>query len=79
MIERLESPPPENIFKIPKNWLLVRKRLSSTVSIPGIGIAESNLKSTKAKSTKKTLFRRMVSVQINFILLKKFSIPVLKF
>src|SRR3989338_7724821 len=73
-MERLESPPPEKIFKIPKNWLLARKRLSSKVSIPGIGIAESSLKTTKAKSTNKTLFRKPTSVQINFILFQKFCI-----
>ncbi len=74
IMERLESPPPEKMFKIPKNWLLERKRESANVSMPGIGIAESNLKMTNEKITKSTLFRKTVSVQISFILFKKFSI-----
>src|SRR3989338_9152533 len=74
IMERFESPPPENIFRMPKNWLLERKRLSARVSMPGIGIAESNLKTISDKNTNKTLFRRVVSVQTNFVLFKKFCI-----
>src|ERR1035437_1075358 len=74
IMERVVSPPPENIFKIPKNWLLERNLLSSIVSTPGMGIEASNLKITKAKSTNKTLLRKVVSVQINFILFQKFCI-----
>src|SRR3990167_6659388 len=59
---------------IPGIDTLERKRFSSNVSMPGIGIAESNLKTTKAKNTNKTLFRRIVSVQISFILFQKFCI-----
>ena len=70
IIDKLESPPPENIFKMPKNWLLARNRLSSTVSMPGIGIAASNLNTIKAAKTNKTLFLKILSVQINFILLQ---------
>ena len=68
IIERLESPPPEKIFKIPKNWLLERNLDKATVSMPGIGIAERSLKTTRATKTNNTLFRNTLSVQINFIL-----------
>nr|AKQ05747.1 hypothetical protein [uncultured Parcubacteria bacterium Rifle_16ft_4_minimus_31020] len=74
IIDKLESPPPENIFKMPKNWLLDRKRLSSSVSMLGIGIVESSLNIINEKSTKRTLFLRVVSVQTNFSLFKKFCI-----
>src|SRR3989344_3410973 len=74
MMERLESPPPANIFRMPKNWLLERKRESSGVLIPGIGMAESKRKTIRAKNTNSTLLRRFVSVQINFILFQKFCI-----
>jgi len=72
MMERLESPPPEKMFKMPKNWLLDKNRSSATVSIPGIGIAESNLNIISAKKTNRTLLRKPASVQINFILFQKF-------
>src|SRR3989338_7344032 len=74
MIERFESPPPEKMFRMPKNWLLERKRLSSRVSMPGMGMAARTRKTTKAKSTKRILLRRDMSVQISFILFQKFCI-----
>jgi hypothetical protein len=77
IIERFDKPPPENMFNIPKNWLFERNLFNATVSIPGIGIAERNLKSIKEKSTKSILFLRDFSVKANFILFKKFSIVVL--
>src|SRR3989344_7569237 len=79
IMERLESPPPEKIFNIQKNWLPARNLLSSTASIPGIGIAERSRKTTSEKSTKMTLRRRDMSVQINFIFAKKFCITLLYF
>src|SRR3990167_500304 len=74
MMERLESPPPEKIFKMPKNWLLERNRFKARVSIPGIGIAASKRKTANAKRTKRTLLRKVLSVQTNLTLFQKFCI-----
>src|SRR3989344_6579389 len=74
IMDRLESPPPANMFRIPKNWLLERNRASSGVLMPGMGTAESSRKIIRANKTNSTLLRRFVSVQINFILFQKFCI-----
>jgi hypothetical protein len=78
-IERLESPPPEKIFSIPKNWLFERNLLSARVSIPGIGIAASNRNRIREPRTKSTFFLKDESFQTNFILLQKFPIYFLLF
>src|SRR3989344_7094409 len=51
-IERLESPPPEKIFKRPKNWLLEKKAASAFLSTPGIGTDARKRKSASAPMTK---------------------------
>ena len=74
MIERFESPPPEKIFKIPKNWLLFKNLERATVSIPGIGIEARSLKTINEPSTNKIRFLKDGSTQINFTFSKNFCI-----
>ncbi len=74
IIDRLDSPPPEKTFKIPKNWLLDKKPARAGAFTPGIGIAAKILKTINAKSTNRILFRKVRSVQINFTLCQKFNI-----
>ena len=74
MIERLDKPPPEKIFKMPKNWLFDRNCESLTGSMPGIGIAAKTRKMIRAPKTKRILFRRLLSSQIILILFQIFCI-----
>src|SRR5258708_6623818 len=76
MMDKLDNPPPENIFRMPKNWLLVRNLARAVLSMPGIGIEERSLKTISAKKTNSTFFLRDASVHISFILLKKFCISL---
>ena len=56
IMERLVNPPPEKMFKMPKNWLLERNLFSSTVSIPGIGIAAKTKTNSSFKLSKRWLY-----------------------
>src|SRR3989344_5655078 len=78
-IERRESPPPENIFKMPKKSLLERNWLRATGSTPGIGMLESSINTINENSTNRTLFRKVISTHTNFILLKKVCISLSHF
>src|SRR3989338_4419513 len=73
MMERLEKPPPEKTFKRPRNWLLPRKFSSAATLMPGMGIAASKRKTTRAPSTNKTRLLRVSSVTINLILRRNVS------
>jgi len=46
--------------------------------MPGIGMVEKILKTTKAKSTNKILLRKLLSSKIIFSLFKKFCIMLYK-
>ena len=68
-IERLESPPPENMFRKPKNWLDESNLAKLVGSTPGIGIAANRRKITRAATVKPILLRRIGSLRavVNFI------------
>ena len=74
MIDKVESPPPENIFRTPRNWLLFMNEDNLKASIPGIGIAERSLKTRRAARTNNTRDLKDLSVNIILILLKTVSI-----
>ena len=60
-IDRLESPPPEKIFRSPKNWFDERNDSSLNVSIPGTGKAASIRKAIKAPRVKRIRLRSVAS------------------
>jgi len=68
IMEKFESPPPENIFKRPKKSLPDINCSSRKVSIPGIGIEAIRRNKTKTKKVNKILFLKTLSSKINFVL-----------
>src|SRR3989344_8400167 len=61
MIERVEKPPPEKMFKRPRNWLVARYVESAAASMPGIGMAARRRKTMSAPRTKSTRLRSVSS------------------
>ena len=72
-MDSCSSPPPEKMFKSPKNWLFAKKDARAFLSTPGIGTAASKRKSASAPAKKK--IRNRISGSLNASL--SFRIKVL--
>src|SRR3989344_5151092 len=60
-MERFESPPPEKIFKRPRNWLLFRKASRRAASIEGMGTVARMRKTRSAPNTNRIRMRSVSS------------------
>ena len=62
-MDRLERPPPEKMFRKPKNWLDESSLARLVASTPGIGMAAKRRKTTRAPTVKPILLRRIGSLK----------------
>ena len=60
-MDRLERPPPEKMFRKPKNWLEFRRALKLAAFTLGMGMADNTRKSTSASTVKPMRFLNMGS------------------
>ena len=70
-IERFDRPPPEKMFRMPKNWLLARNCWSAPALTPGTGIVAISRKAAKRPIITRMRFLSGRSFQIILIFWKK--------